>query len=301
MKKYVNYLKTSIFAKITLALLLIVLILGCSLFWQSFIFLPTRFFLIALVAFILIVAILWILHYKIAIVCAILEVLLCICMVIGLMAIHRVNTFADKVTDVKEVEVVEIVALKDTDITEEDAFDQYILAYSQDDDQAYERSAECLEENGKTVAKEKPYQNMEKAYDALKDQKVELLVLTSIGRSDLSMIDENYDQNIKVILSKEYEVETAKSKNVDISTEPFTIYLQGTDLSSGSNINSTGRGDVNILLTINPNTKQVNMQVIPRDLFVYIPCRGGSSKLSYSGWWGGVQSSIASIEDALDI
>lgn len=301
MKKYVNYLKTSIFAKITLALLLIVLILGCFLFWQSFIFLPTRFFLIALVAFILIVAILWILHYKIAIVCAILEVLLCICMVIGLMAIHRVNTFADKVTDVKEVEVVEIVALKDADITEEDAFDQYILAYSQDDDQAYERSAECLEENGKTVAKEKPYQNMEKAYAALKDQKVELLVLTSIGRSDLSMIDENYDQNIKVILSKEYEVETAKSKNVDISTEPFTIYLQGTDLSSGSNINSTGRGDVNILLTINPNTKQVNMQVIPRDLFVYIPCRGGSSKLSYSGWWGGVQSSIASIEDALDI
>ena len=43
------------------------------------------------------------------------------------------------------------------------------------------------------------------------------------------------------------------------------------------------------------------MQVIPRDTFVYIPCRGGSSKLSYSGWWGGVQSSIDSIEDKFGI
>lgn len=36
-------------------------------------------------------------------------------------------------------------------------------------------------------------------------------------------------------------------------------------------------------------------------MFVYIPCRGGSSKLSYSGWWGGVQSSISSIEDKLNV
>ncbi len=43
------------------------------------------------------------------------------------------------------------------------------------------------------------------------------------------------------------------------------------------------------------------MQVIPRDLFVYIPCKDASSKLSYSGWWGGIQSSIASIEKALDV
>ena len=43
------------------------------------------------------------------------------------------------------------------------------------------------------------------------------------------------------------------------------------------------------------------MQVIPRDTFVYIQARGGSSKLSYSGWWGGVQSSIKSIEDKFGI
>ena len=58
---------------------------------------------------------------------------------------------------------------------------------------------------------------------------------------------------------------------------------------------------MNILLTVNPNTSKVNLQVILRDTLVYIPCRGGSSKLSYSGWWGGVQSSIDSIEDKFGI
>src|SRR5699024_9831430 len=143
---------------------------------------------------------------------------------------------------------------------------------------------------------EKPYQNMELAYKALKNHKVELLVLTNIGKSDISVIDENYEDYIQVILSKDYPLEKVASQDVDISKEPFTIYLQAADLSSGDNINSTGRGDVNIILTVNPHTKKVNMQVITRDLFVYIPCKDASSKLSYSGWWGGIQSSIASIE-----
>ena len=108
-------------------------------------------------------------------------------------------------------------------------------------------------------------------------------------------------KRLKVVFEKKYKIGTAELKAVDISKEPFTIYLCGADLSSGEDINSTGRGDVNILLTVNPKTKQVYMQAVPRDTFVYIPCRGGSSKLSYSGWWGGVQSSIESIEDKFGI
>lgn len=98
-----------------------------------------------------------------------------------------------------------------------------------------------------------------------------------------------------------YELDAVEIKPVDINSEPFTVYLCGADLSSGQDITSTGRGDVNILLTVNPKTAKVNLQVIPRDTFVYIPCRGGSSKLSYSGWWGGVQSSIDSIEDKFGV
>lgn len=301
MNKYLEYIRTSVPGKITLVLLVFILMLGIYCFSQIFIYLPTMIFVIGLVIFTVVIALLGLTHYKIPKVAIFLEIIVCICLIVGVFAVNRVTTFTDKVTETKEVETVQIVALKDSDITSEQSFDDFTLAYSQDDDSAYSRSTEILNENNKKVKTEKPYQNMELAFEALKNKSVDLLVLTNIGKSDLSVIDENYNQQIKVILSKDYPVETASIKDVDISKEPFTIYFQGADLSSGQNINSTGRGDVNILLTVNPNTKKVNMQVIPRDLFVYIPCKDASSKLSYSGWWGGVQSSIASIEDKLDI
>lgn len=301
MDKYLYYIKTSILAKITFVLLLLFVVLGLFSLTQISIYLSTMLFIVSLIVFTVIVVLLALAHYKIPKIALVLEIVLNLCLGVVIFGINKVNTFTDKVTDVKEFETVEIVALKDSNITQDQSFSDLILAYSQDDDQAYKKSTEILKEHSKSVKKEKPYQNMEKAYSDLKNKKVDLLVLTNIGKSDLSVIDENYDQNIKVILSKDYEIETVSTKQVDISKEPFTIYFQGSDLSSGDNINSTGRGDVNILLTVNPQTKKVNMQVIPRDLFVYIPCKDASSKLSYSGWWGGIQSSIASIEDALDI
>lgn len=301
MNKYLEYIRTSIIGKITLVLWILILMLGIYCFSQIFIYLPTMIFIIAIIIFTIIVALLGFAHYKIPKVSLFLEIIVCICLIVGVFAVNRVTTFTDKVTEVNEVETVSIVALKDSDITKEQSFDDLTLAYSQDDDSSYKHSTEILKENNKKVKTEKPYQNMELAYKALKNHKVDLLVLTNIGKSDLSVIDENYEDYIQVILSKDYPLEKVTSQDVDISKEPFTIYLQGADLSSGDNINSTGRGDVNILLTVNPHTKKVNMQVIPRDLFVYIPCKDASSKLSYSGWWGGIQSSIASIEDKLDI
>lgn len=200
-----------------------------------------------------------------------------------------------------QYEVVQIVALKDSDINEEDDFSTYTLGYTNSDDGAYQRSSEILVENNKKVKESHPYSDTETLYNDLLSSKTQMMVLTSNTRSDLSLIDEEYESKIKVLFEKKYELEAVEIKPVDISSEPFTIYLCGADLSAGQDITSTGRGDVNILLTVNPNTAQVNLQVIPRDTFVYIPSRGGSSKLSYSGWWGGVQSSIDSIEDKFGV
>ncbi len=301
MNKYIDYLKSSIWAKITLALLGIIVILGIYCFMQLFIYIPTNIMIIGIVVFLILMGLLWLSHFKVPKVSLVLEVIVCACLIVGVFAVNKVTTFTGKVTETNEVETVQIVALKDSKITRDDAFNKLTMAYLQEDDTAYTRSSEILKENNKTVQKEIPYKSMETAYNDLKNQKVDLLVLTNLSKSDLSSVDENYSDQIKVILSKDYPFDSVKAKSVNIAKEPFTIYFQGADLSSGDNINSVGRGDVNILLTVNPNTKQVNMQVIPRDLFVYIPCKDASSKLSYSGWWGGIQSSIASIEKALDV
>lgn len=301
MNNYKEYLKKSILAKITLILLLFVFLLGIYCLLQTKVYMTSTLLMMIIGGLIVLMLLLWLCHYKLPKVAIVLEVIVSICMIIGVMGVQKVNHFTEKISETVEVETVQIVALKDSKISKEKSFDKYKIAYLQDDPDAYKRSTDILRENNKKVSKEVPYKTMDKAYNALKNKKTDMLVLTSLSKSDLSNIDENYDQKVKVILSKDYPMDQVTTKKKDISKEPFTIYFQGSDLSSKDNINSTGRGDVNILLTVNPNTKKVNLQVIPRDLFVYIPCRGGRSKLSYSGWWGGIQSSIASIEDRLGV
>lgn len=231
----------------------------------------------------------------------VIEIVLMIALIAACAVTAKAVSMLDNIQESVEYETVQIVALKDLGIESTDSFDSYILGYSNDDENAYTRSSEILVENSKEVSKSKPYENTEALYSDFSSGKAQLMVLTNNIKSDLSVIDEDYEDKIVVLFEKKYELGTIALKKVDITKEPFTIYLCGADLSSGEDITSTGRGDVNILLTVNPTTEQVYLQAIPRDTFVYIPCRGGNSKLSYSGWWGGIQSSIESIEDKFGI
>ncbi|MGN0659104.1 MAG: LCP family protein [Emergencia sp.] len=246
-------------------------------------------------------ALLWLCGRKRPKLSSVLELILILLLVAVTLPLKTVTDVAMEVSQTEEYETVQIAALKSSGITAEDDFSQYVLGYVNGDDGAYERSSEILEEHQKTVAKSRPYKSVKSLYRNFSEGNADLLVLTPEVKSDLTDIDEDYEDGIVILFEKNYSLGDVKTRAVDISSEPFTVYLCGTDLSSGSNIRSTGRGDVNILLTVNPQTKQVYMQTIPRDTFVYIPCRGGSSKLSYSGWWGGVQSSIESIEERFDI
>lgn len=231
----------------------------------------------------------------------VISVILIIILAIFLIIFFKANNMADNIVQTKEYETVQIVCLKDSPIEPEDDFSEYNIGYINGDRHSYDTMTEILDENNKKVKRSRPYRTSKGMYEGLLDGYRDMILLTNDVKSDLFEIDPSYTEKIKVLFSKDYEIGTIETKAVDISTEPFTLYLCGADLSSEDKITSTGRGDVNILLTINPNTKKVNLQVIPRDTFVNIPCRGGRSKLSWSGWWGGVQSSIDSIEEKFDI
>lgn len=230
-----------------------------------------------------------------------LSIVMMLLLCVGTYGTSKINSTLSKISNAGEYEVVQIVALKDSQLTKDSDLSQCQLAYVNGDDGAYKKSSEILEENNKKVNESKPYKETGSAYEELQSKKTELMVLTNVTKSDLAGINEDYEDSIKVLFEKKYPLEDAALKPVDISKDAFTVYLCGADLSSGDDINSTGRGDVNILLTINPKTQKVNLQAIPRDTFVNIPNTGGRSKLSYSGWWGGVQSSIESIEEKFGI
>lgn len=62
----------------------------------------------------------------------------------------------------------------------------------------------------------------------------------------------------------------------------FTLLISGIDVTGP--VSTVSRSDVNILMTLNPNTRQVLTTSIPRDTFVPIACFGNArDKLTHAG------------------
>ena len=81
--------------------------------------------------------------------------------------------------------------------------------------------------------------------------------------------------------------------------QPLIFYLSGMD-KPGDEIVSGAHGDVNILMAINPKTKQILLVSTPRDFFVTNFALGGGDKLTHCALRG-VSNSIAALNKLYDI
>lgn len=81
--------------------------------------------------------------------------------------------------------------------------------------------------------------------------------------------------------------------------EPFSILLIGIDKENGSI--EKGRSDSLIVLTVNPHTNSMKMVSIPRDTRTEIIGRGTMDKINHAHAFGGVEMSIPTVENFLDI
>jgi polyisoprenyl-teichoic acid--peptidoglycan teichoic acid transferase len=79
--------------------------------------------------------------------------------------------------------------------------------------------------------------------------------------------------------------------------EPFSVLLLGVDEREGDR----GRSDSIIVLTVNPTTNSVKMFSIPRDTRTEIIGKGTQDKINHAYAFGGVEMSIATVENFLDI
>ena len=89
--------------------------------------------------------------------------------------------------------------------------------------------------------------------------------------------------------------ERPDNSGIDLSTTPFTVLLSGIDTFGG--ISARSRSDVNLLMCINPTTKEIAIVTTPRDAYVHIPgkTRKLRDKLTHAGIYG-PQYSMATLE-----
>lgn len=79
--------------------------------------------------------------------------------------------------------------------------------------------------------------------------------------------------------------EITYNESIDVTQETFNVYVTGID-TYGS-ISTRSRSDVNMIVTVNPRSKQILITNIPRDYYIPFSVTGGvRDKLTHSGLYG---------------
>ena len=109
---------------------------------------------------------------------------------------------------------------------------------------------------------------------------------------------EDYKDQVKILY--QYGIETEIQQEDTNVEAPFNVYISGIDVSGPITTNS--RSDVNIIMTVNPNTKKILLTTTPRDYYVTIPNISGEQrdKLTHAGIYG-VDASMATLEQLYGI
>ena len=89
-------------------------------------------------------------------------------------------------------------------------------------------------------------------------------------------------------------------KGASITTDPFVIYLSGSDTRNQTL--ATSRSDVNILVVVNPETKQILLLNTPRDYYIPNPVSsaGTKDKLTHCGIYG-IECSMEALAKLYDV
>ena len=111
---------------------------------------------------------------------------------------------------------------------------------------------------------------------------------------------ESFKDKTKTIYKFSIVIKTNNiSKDTDVTKKPFNIYISGID--TYGQISSVSRSDVNMIVTVNPKTKQILLTSIPRDYYVQLHGKTGyKDKLTHAGLYG-ADMSVNTLEDLLNI
>ena len=145
---------------------------------------------------------------------------------------------------------------------------------------------------------EKIEEDVDSLITSLINKNVDAIVLDDARLDILS--EENNDEYglFKKIESYTIDIKSEKiGKEVDVTSDSFNIYVSGID-TYGS-INKVSRSDVNIIITVNPVTKEILLTNIPRDYYVKLHKNEEYDKLTHAGIYG-IDESINTLEDLFD-
>lgn len=196
------------------------------------------------------------------------------------------DTTLANITSNNKVYSSTIIVLKSSDINVIDDLNNKKIGCSSDlnDYANYKLMYQELEKKNKVTNNEFfKYDDYLKAINDLLAGNIDALIISNNYLELYEEYFENLDDLVKEIIGNiEIVIKEEKVKKTSISTEePFTVLIIGADtLQGGFN------ADVQILMTVNPNTKKIVQVDVVRDTYALNMKTNKMDKITHSGWDG---------------
>ncbi len=179
------------------------------------------------------------------------------------------------------------------------------LGYYNDNNPATSNAITKLSKKVKT--ENDSYGNIETIGKDLLTKKTEAILLEDSQKTKLDNAGTSTSQNnpvsgfknkTRVLFTFKVRLKTP-SDGVNVTKDVFNIYISGMD--EYGEVEEISRSDVNMVVTVNPKTKQILLTNIPRDYYVQLhDTKGYKDKLTHAGIYG-IDTSKATVEDLLGI
>jgi LCP family protein required for cell wall assembly len=232
-----------------------------------------------------------ILYFKHAVGCLMAVCVMVLCIAVSYMMAKAGDVMQEISRTIVTDTVSAYVLADDPAETLADAKD-YVFAITENYDYEHTQTAvEKISEATGTDIRTETYSDMFSMAEALYNGEVGAIILNAAYVDVLESVDEyqNFSGMTKTLF--DHEIESAATDNLSaetesgITTDPFVIYVSGSDTRNFKL--ATSRSDVNILVVVNPTTKQVLLINTPRDYYVEISIGNGArDKLTHCGIYG---------------
>lgn len=218
---------------------------------------------------------------------------------IGVFGIQQFVSVTSKLNETAAVSnyTMSIAVLKDSEIESVSQLES-VAAPVDNDQENVQKLIDDIQKNQQKTLMVTSIESYLEAYKQLQSGEVKAIVLNEAFENIIESEYPNHADTIKKIYIMGVK---KKVKGPKVSKgNGMTIYVSGIDTYGP--INSVSRSDVNILMTVNTDTKEVLLTTTPRDSYVPIADGGNNQydKLTHAGIYG-VDASIHTLENLYDI
>lgn len=310
-RNYVNFLwgdimKSTLEKSINLIVFALSLFASISIISMTYAlnFIPAKYMLILIAGIIVLLAIEAMLIFykkpksKRSIITSVISVILSVCMFVASAYIYKIGQVVDLLGEESfQQRAISLVVLKDSPISNKNVLGGQNVGYiSFIDEETMNYSKGTINSEIENM-KYTDYKDFAALVNAFYNKEVDCILIDEAFRTLLEEEKETFSDDTRVVYQVTKQEDSVKADSVDVTTKPFLVFVSGND--EWGAISAVSRSDVNMLVGVNPKTKQILLISIPRDTYYPLNRNGRYDKFTHAGIYG-LQESIKTLENMVD-